>query len=467
MASIHGRQARRSGRVHKLHVPVALIDGGWHRDVLIAIADRTITVVAANTPPPADAERLAGIAVPGLANVHSHAFQRAMAGLAEGPSAGCGFAGWRHTLYRFLRRLRPEDVEAIAAWVYLEMLEAGFTSVGEFHYLHHDRDGTPYAEPAEMAGRIVAAAAATGIGLTLLPAFYAHGGCGGAPPQPGQERFLADLDGFHRLMEASAAHAARLPGTILGIAPHSLRAVEARELAVLVARWADGPIHIHAAEQAGEVEECLLWSGARPVAWLLDAMPVDQRWCLVHATHMTSEECARLAASGAIAGLCPITEANLGDGIFDAVRFLADGGGIGVGSDSNIRISAAEELRTLEYAQRLRDCKRNRLSARGASTGRHLFDAARLGGARALARASGSIAPGQAADILILDPAHPALLGRCGDQLLDAWIFAGGDGIVSEVFAAGRRVVAGGRHVDRASLGARFAVCLARLASEM
>jgi formiminoglutamate deiminase len=448
-----------------IHAPVALLEGGWHRDVLIAIAERTIATVTANTSPPPGAERLTGIAVPGIANVHSHAFQRAMAGLAEGLRGGDdGFLGWRRVLYRFLGLLTPDDVEAIAAWVYVEMLEAGFTSVGEFHYLHHDRNGAPFAEPAEMAGRLVQAAAASGIGLTLLPAFYAHGGCGGAPPQPGQERFLCDLDGFLALMEGSARHAARLPGTILGIAPHSLRAVAAGELAGLVARHADGPIHIHAAEQAAEVEECLAWSGARPVAWLLDNMPVDGRWCLVHATHMHAEESARLAASGAVAGLCPITEANLGDGIFEAVRFLEAGGRIAVGSDSNLRVSAIEELRMLEYGQRLRDRKRNRLAACGTSTGRRLFDAARHGGARALGRACGAIAPGQVADIVVLDAAHPALLGRSGDQVLDAWIFAGGDGVIGDVFVAGRRVVAGGRHSDRAAIGARFAACLARLA---
>src|SRR5581483_1747216 len=337
-------------------------------------------------------------------------FQRAMAGLVErrGPEDD-SFWTWREVMYRFLARMTPDDIEAVAAWAYVEMLEAGFTSVGEFHYLHNAPDGQRYADPAETAARIVAAAQASGIGLALLPCFYAHGGCGGAPAKPGQTRFLSDLDGYWRLLEASRRHLAHLPGSVLGIAPHSLRAVDAREMRALVERWSAGPIHIHAAEQTAEVAECVAWSCARPVEWLIDNMGIDQRWCLIHATHMTPEESLALARSGAVAGLCPITEANLGDGIFEAPPFLEAGGRFGIGTDSNVRISLAEELRTLEYGQRLRERKRNRLGPTGSSTGRHVYDMARSGGAQALGLDCGALVPGRRADILVLDDSHPAL----------------------------------------------------------
>lgn len=448
----------------EIHVAQALLEGGWARDVLIRIDGRTIAAVAPGSAPTAAAQRFAGVAVPGVANVHSHAFQRAMAGLVErrGPEDD-SFWTWREVMYRFLATMTPDDIEAVAAWAYVEMLESGFTTVGEFHYLHNAPDGAHYADPAETGGRIVAAAETSGIGLALLPSFYAHGGCGGRPPTPGQARFLFDLDGFSRLLESSRRHVARLAGATLGIAPHSLRAVAAPELRALVAQWSTGPIHIHAAEQAREVEECVAWSGARPVQWLLDNMAVDARWCLIHCTHMTPEESMRLAQSGAVAGLCPITEANLGDGIFEAPRFAAAGGRFAVGTDSNVRIALNEELRTLEYGQRLREQKRNRLGPVGASTGRHLFDSACRGGAQALGLASGSLAVGQAADIVILDATHPALVGRDGDQILDSWLFAAGDGAVRDVFAGGRHVVADARHARRAELRRRFTDAMRRL----
>jgi formiminoglutamate deiminase len=461
--------------VRQIHIPFALLASGWRRDVLITIEGRLIGAVAADVPAPPAAERLRGTALPGIANVHSHAFQRAMAGRIERRGhEDDDFWTWRQAMYHLLERLTPDDVEGIAAWGHVEMLEAGFTSVGEFHYLHHDRNGASYADPAEMAGRIVAAAQASGIGLTLLPSFYAHGGCGARPARPGQARFLTDLDGFCRLMETAARHVARLEGAILGVAPHSLRAVDAAALRRLTELFTAGPIHMHVAEQIGEVEECLAWSGARPVEWLLDNAPLDQRWCLVHCTHMTGRESTQLARSGAVAGLAPITEANLGDGIFAAPRFLRAGGRMAVGSDSNVRISLGEELRTLEYGQRLRDRKRNRLAPAGGSTGRFLCDLVRRGGAQALGSCiasrpastgspRGTIAPGQIADIVVLDDRHPALVGHAGDSILDAWVFAGGDGIIRDVFAAGRRVVSGGHHVNRDALRQRFATIVDRL----
>ena len=452
----------------ELHVARALLDTGWAEDVLITIDGAEITAVAAGVEAPASVERSSGIALPGAGNVHSHAFQRAMAGLAERRGdREDSFWTWREVMYRFLARMTPDDIEAVAAWLYVEMLEAGFTTIGEFHYLHNAPDGSRYADPAETAGRIVAAAAASGIGLTLLPCFYAHGGCGGQPPTEGQTRFLSDLDGFAKLMEGSRRHLTMLGRGTLGIAPHSLRAVTPAELTALLQQHPSGPVHIHAAEQMGEVEQCLAWSGARPVAWLLQNMPVDQRWCLIHCTHMTAEESRGLAASGAVAGLCPITEASLGDGIFEAPRFLEAGGRLGVGSDSNIRISLAEELRTLEYGQRLRDHKRNRLGRSGISTGRALFDHVRRGAVQALGLRAGGLGARAAADMVILDAAHPALAGRSGDTILDGWIFAAGDGVVRDVFAAGRRVVREGRHVAREALLARFTATMAALATDL
>ncbi len=441
----------------------ALLPEGWARNVRLTLKDGAIETLAADAAAEVGDHRV-GALVPGMPNLHSHAFQRGMAGLAERRGATAdSFWTWREVMYRFLARMSPEDVEAIAAWAYVEMLEAGFTAVGEFHYLHNAPDGTHYADPAEMAGRIAAAAEASGIGLALLPCFYAHGGCGGKATKPGQARFVSDIDGFWRLVEASRRHLARLDGAVLGIAPHSLRAVDAAELRALVDAWPVEPIHIHAAEQTGEVEECVAWSGARPVQWLLDNMAVDERWCLIHATHMTADESRVLARSGATAGLCPVTEANLGDGIFEAVRFLDAGGRIAVGSDSNVRIALPEELRTLEYGQRLRERKRNRLGPTAASTGRHLFDLARAGGAQALGLDSGALVAGKIADIVILDAQHPALASREGDAALDSWIFASGDGVVRDVFAGGRHVVADGRHVARERVLARFKVTMRRL----
>lgn len=447
------------------HLGQALTEEGWRRDVLVRVAGQTIAEVTVGSAVPHDAVRLKGIAIPGTANLHSHAFQRAMAGLVErrGPEDD-SFWTWRDVMYRFLAQMGPEEVEAVAAWLYVEMLEAGYTCVGEFHYLHHTPSGTPYSDIAEMGARIAAAAETTGIGLTLLPSFYAHGGCGGKAAKPGQKRFLCDLDQFAALMESSARHVAKVPGAKLGIAPHSLRAVAPDELTRLLETYASGPVHMHAAEQTGEVEECVAWSGARPVDWLLDNAGIDARWCLIHCTHMTAQESARLAASGAVAGLCPITEANLGDGIFDAPRFLDAGGRFGIGSDSNVRIALGEELRTMEYGQRLRDRKRNRLGPTGSSTGRHIFNGARQGGAQALAQETGALAVGKRADIVLLDDTHPVLAGRSGDAIIDAMVFGGGDGLVCDVIAGGRHVVADGRHVQREAIAARYRQTAVRLA---
>ena len=441
----------------------ALLPEGWADDVRVTLDRGVITGIEIGAVAGPKDERH-GVALPGMPNLHSHAFQRGMAGLAERRGASAdSFWTWREVMYRFLERMEPDDVEAVAAQLQVEMLEAGFTRVGEFHYLHHGIDGTPYAAPAEMAARIAAAAATSGIGLTLLPVFYAHGGFGGQAPNPGQRRFLSDLDSFARLVEASRTVVAELPDAVLGIAPHSLRAVTEAELAAILPLAGDGPIHIHVAEQVAEVEACLGWSGARPVAWLLEHAPVDRRWCLVHATHMTDAEAAAMARSGAVAGLCPITEANLGDGTFNALPYLAAGGAYGVGSDSNVQIDLGGELRQLEYSQRLLHRARNVLAtAARPATGRALFEAAIAGGAQALGISAG-LGVGAAADIVSLDAAHPALVGSSGDALLDSLVFAGGSSTIHTVWRAGRPVVRDGRHVARDGVRARFVDTMRRL----
>ena len=444
----------------------ALLPTGWARGVRITTRGGNIERVATDTPAqPAD-ERHA-IALPGLPNVHSHAFQRGLAGLTERRGAGeDSFWSWRELMYQFVGRIGPEELEAISALCFAEMLEAGFTHVGEFHYLHHERDGTPFADPGELAGRIVAAAAHTGIGLTLLPVFYAHGGFGGAAPGPRQRRFVSDCDGFARILEACRRAVRPLAGARVGVAPHSLRAVTPDELAAVVELARQEVIHIHIAEQTREVEECLAWSGRRPIEWLLEAQSVGERWCLVHATHATQSELTGIAARGAVVGLCPITESSLGDGIFPAARFCALRGRIGVGSDSNIMPDAAGELRTLEYSQRLAQHSRNVLAGSAdASTGRSLLEAALAGGWQALQGAQGvpGLAAGSPLDLITLAPGHPSLLERQGDELIDSWIFAAGRAAIDCVWRSGEQVVSGGRHRDRDGLVARYAQALRRM----
>lgn len=434
----------------------ALLPQGWTDSVRLRLEDGRIAgIETAAQPNPAD-ERHA-IGMPGLCNVHSHSFQRGMAGLAEmrGPRHD-NFWTWREVMYRFVDRLHPAQIGAITAQAYVEMLERGFTRVGEFHYLHHDISGEPYANLAETAECIVAAAAATGIGLTLLPVFYAHSNFGGARPTAGQRRFINTPERFAVLLESSRKAVAALPDAQLGIAPHSLRAVTPDELNAILA-LADGcPIHIHAAEQMKEVDDCRAWSEKRPVQWLLDNTAIDGTWCIIHATHLTPAEASRLAKSRAVAGLCPITEANLGDGIFCTQDYLSCGGQIAVGTDSNVQIDAAAELRTLEYAQRLISRTRNVLACReGESVGRRLFEATLSGGAQALGQAGTGLRQGGPADVVSLDANDPRLIARKEDAILDSWIFANAE--VDCVWRAGRKVVEGGRHIARDSVVAAYA----------
>ncbi|MCT7662446.1 formimidoylglutamate deiminase [Shinella kummerowiae] len=445
MATIHARQA--------------LLAGGWAKDVRIGVETGRIVRLEAGVAAAAGDERHDTI-VAGMPNLHSHAFQRGMAGLAEtrGPGSD-SFWSWRNVMYRFAFSMTPDDVEAVAAQLYVEMLEAGFTRVGEFHYLHHDKDGGHYADIAEMAVRIASAASETGIALTLLPVFYAHAGFGGTAPGEGQRRFINDRDSYATLLERCRALTDTLPDGITGVAPHSLRAVTPDELTSVVAMAGDKPIHIHIAEQVKEVEDSIAWSGRRPVEWLLDNQTVDGRWCFIHATHMTDAETRGMAEAGAIAGLCPITEANLGDGTFPA-EFFAAGGRFGVGSDSNVLIGLPDELRQLEYSERLAHRARNVLAAPGGSTGRALFDGAVVGGAAALGVEAG-LAAGRAADFVSVKTRHG--LDLAGDMLLDGWIFANG-AEVDCVWVNGRKQVEGGRHVARAAVGQRFTSTMRALA---
>lgn len=438
----------------------ALLADGWADRVRLKLDDARIASVETGVDPhPADERHFA--ALPGLPNLHSHAFQRAMAGLTEIRGASDDdFWSWRELMYRFVARIGPEQCEAIAALAYAEMLESGFTRVGEFHYLHHAPDGSRYADVAELSGRIAAAAEISGIGLTLLPVFYAHGGFGGQAPAAAQARFINNVDGFADLVDRAGATLQH--DGVIGIAPHSLRAVTPDELGALLPVANGGPVHIHIAEQVKEVEDCIAWSGRPPVRWLLDAAPVDARWTLVHATHVDGQEVADIVARGAVAGLCPITEANLGDGLFPVGGFLDRNGAIGVGSDSNVRIDAAEELRLLEYGQRLTLRGRNQLASTArSSTGARLFDAAVRGGGQSLGAETG-LATGRPADIVSLDRSDPAFEGRRGDALIDSWIFASRRPIDC-VWRGGVKQVEGGRHRHRDAIEARYRVALREL----
>ena len=448
----------------RLFLETALLPGGWAGAVALDVAAGEITHVQAGADP-AGRERIPGITLPGLPNLHSHTFQRAMAGLAETRgTADDSFWTWRDVMYGFLERLSPEDVQAVAALAMMEMLEAGFTSVAEFHYLHHDPAGHRYANPAELCTRIAAAASETGIGLTLLPVLYSHGGFGGAPANAGQRRFVNDADGYARLLERAAIAIAGLDDAVLGVAPHSLRAVTPDALRGLLASAQGGPVHIHVAEQTREVADCLAWCGARPVAWLLANAPVGPRWCLIHATHMEPSEVQAVAASGAVVGLCPITEASLGDGVFEGAAYLACGGAFGVGTDSNVQITAPGELRQLEYSQRLTLRARNVMArGAGASTGRSLYDAALAGGAQASGRRVGRLASGCRADLVTLDAGHPDLACVTGDRWLDAYVFTAGRRAIHTVIAGGVTVVSAGRHRLRDGIARRYRAALTRL----
>ena len=402
-----------------IHFQHALLPRGWARDIRITVGDdgRIRDVLPAAAPQPGDDCHEVGI--PGIPNAHSHAFQLAMCGLSEQVPAGApdSFWGWREAMYAFLRRLGPDDLTAVATLAYARMLESGFTHVAEFHYLHHAPDGRAYGDAAAMSQALLEAAHRTGIGITLLPVHYACSDFGGQPPLESQQRFVTDPHAYLDLRQRVQALTAAVPGAVTGTALHSLRAVTPEGMRTVLADAGDGPVHIHVAEQEREVTACVAWSGARPVQWLLDNAALDRRWCLVHATHVDEAERTALAAAGAVVGLCPVTEANLGDGLFPAIAFASEGGRYAVGSDSNVAIGAGDELRLLEYGQRLLARRRNCMGGASscASPGRAMLEQAALGGAGACGIDAGRIAPGARADLVALDAAHPALALNAGD----------------------------------------------------
>jgi len=421
--------------VEKYFARDALLPDGWARDVTLSVEGGDIVAV---TPEKSNGRPLAGPVLPGMANLHSHAFQRAMAGLTEvRASPDDDFWSWRELMYRFVERITPGQAQAIALFLYIELLRHGYTAVAEFHYVHH---------PSGMLERHLEAARAAGIAITLMPSVYSWSGFGSRPLQERQRRFASDaasvleeFDGFKRCATEDLK---------AGVSPHSLRAVDPGALKELVAALpADAPIHIHAAEQTREVDECIAALGKRPVEWLLDNFDINKRWCLVHATHMTAEETKALAASGAVAGLCPTTEGNLGDGIFPLVQYRAAGGCYGIGGDSHVSRNPAEELRFLEYLQRVSVRRRNLATSRKtAAVGTTLWLEAAAGGAQALGRRMGRLAPGMRADLVVLDSDHPDLAGRGGDALANALVFSGATDLVRDVMVAGRWVVRQRRH---------------------
>ena len=444
------------------HAEEALLPDGWASGVRIEVDERG-DIAAVTTGATAEgAERLAGPVLPGMASLHSHAFQRAMAGLAEiRGAADDDFWSWRELMYQFVGRLTPPQVSAIARFVYIEMLKSGYTAVGEFHYVHNDGDGQRYANVAEMSLAHVAAAREAGLAITMLPVLYTYGNFGGAALGARQQRFRTDPDAILSIVQAVRSSSAGNPDVGAGVAPHSLRAVDLDGLQDLLAGLAEidpqAPVHIHAAEQMREVEDSLAYSGQRPVEWMLEHLPVDRRWCLVHATHLTEAETRSLAMSGAVAGLCPTTEGNLGDGIFPLPKFRAEGGRFGIGCDSHVSRNPFEELRLLEYVQRLVLRRRNVTSGRiSAAIGTTLWLEAAAGGAQALGRKMGAIAPGHRADLVVLDGARPDLAGRSGDRIANAAVFSGSEALVRDVMVGGRWQVRSGAHSQEAEASANY-----------
>lgn len=438
----------------------ALLPSGWHENIRVEIQGGKIANLQHKAmPQPGDA----GVhtLVPAMPNLHSHTFQRAMAGMTEtrGDSAD-SFWTWRTLMYRFLDHLTPDDVQSIAAFAFMEMLEQGFGACAEFHYLHHGQNGVAYANSAELSARIIAASAQTGLGLTLLPVLYTYAGLDQKPLSGGQLRFGNSLDTYLKLH----ADAARIittnlgPDSNIGVAPHSLRAVSATDLKTLSDAFSNSPTHIHVAEQNKEVEDVIAATGQRPVEWLLQNCAVNQNWCLVHATQMTANETLALAKSGAVAGLCPITEANLGDGIFNGRTFIEAGGKFGVGTDSNIRISVTGELSTLEYSQRLRDKQRNVLFS-----GEKIYVQACAGGAQALQRRCGTIEVGHWADLTAINAEHCQLAGLESEQLIDGWVFASTQQLITDVWSAGRHCVKDGEHIASSEIKSAYRKTQARL----
>lgn len=439
----------------------ALLPGGWADDVRVSVNGAGWITAVEPDARPRGAEHVAGVAVPGVPNAHSHAFQRALAGLAEfGSSRDSSFWTWRRRMYDFLARLDPDSVEAIAAQLFVELLEQGFTSVVEFHYLRNQPSGDAYDDPVETARRILAAAESTGMGVTLLPTLYRTSDFGRVPAAEAQRRFVSTVEELIGDIAVLSADVQTRGGRI-GLALHSLRAVPPEALAVAVeaarAMDVEMPIHIHVAEQVREVEECFAWCGSAPITWLLDHAPVDERWCLVHATHATDAELERVAGVGASVVLCPTTEANLGDGLFPFTTYRDAGGVWAIGTDAHVGRSPAGELRMLEYGLRIERRRRNvAVGPHARSTGRFLLDRAWSGGAAASGRRVGRIAEFVRADIVVLDADDPVLVGRGADEVLDSWVFSGERTPVRHVMVSGRWVVRDGAHRARDEIARRY-----------
>jgi formimidoylglutamate deiminase len=447
--------------VPTIFAETALLPDGWARNVAIGIgADGTITGVRTGASGEG-LQRVKGPLIPGMINLHSHAFQRAMAGMTEvALDPNDSFWSWRELMYRLVGRLQPDQVGAIAAYLYIEMLKSGYTSVAEFHYVHHDLDGRPYADPTEMSSCLLNAAEATGMRMTLLPVMYAHGGFGGQAPSAAQRRFINDPEAYLGLLDRLEKHATGRHA--LGVAFHSLRAVTPEEITAVLQGMKPGrPVHIHIAEQQKEVDDCMAWGGKRPIDFLYDTWDVNQDWCLVHATHADEREVKRMAESGVVVGLCPTTEANLGDGIFPAVAYTEAGGRWGIGSDSHVSVTVLEELRWLEYGQRLKHERRNRLhGGKQANVAGYLYPAALEGGAQALGQKVGQIAPGSGADFVVLDGRDPLVANSHGDDILSRWLFAGTRSVIRDVMVAGDWVIQDSRHPDEIEAGRAFAAVI-------
>ncbi|MGB0783759.1 MAG: formimidoylglutamate deiminase [Marinomonas sp.] len=435
-------------KVQYYFVERALLSTGWAHNVLFSVKDGQFHSFAAGSAPTAESHILSGPVLPTLANVHSHAFQRVMAGAAEvSLNPNDSFWSWRDLMYKIVQKLTPDDAHIIAKQLYIDMLKAGYTQVGEFHYLHHGVGGKHYGQLGEMSNQIIAAADESGMGLTLLPVLYSHSGFGGQAPNAGQARFINSTDSYLALHQACDNVLANHPRHKLGICFHSLRAVTKSQIeTVLSALKKHVPIHIHIAEQQKEVQDSLAFSGQRPVEWLHNEIGLNERWCLVHATHLTDTERQAIAKSQAVAGLCPTTEANLGDGIFPGVAFEQENGRWGIGSDSHVSLSIVEELRTYEYGQRLRDQQRNRLYRPDqASVGDNLYQQALLGGNQACDVSLG-LAEGNRADFMVLDESHPFIAASEAKDLLNRWLFATNENLVKDVFVAGNHTIENFRH---------------------
>ena len=448
----------------------ALLSDGWAHNVRLDVdAAGMLTAVT----PDNDAQGclpLSGPVVPGMPNLHSHAFQRVMAGLAEvAGDPQDSFWTWRDLMYRMVQRLTPEQVGVIARQLYIEMLKGGYTQVAEFHYLHNDISGQTYADHGEMTAHLSEAASQTGIGLTMLPVLYSYAGFGAQPAQAGQKRFIQDTGSYLKQQEIIRK---QLSGKSLqnqGLCFHSLRAVTLEQMQqVLQSADKNLPVHIHIAEQQKEVNDCLGWSGQRPISWLYDNLDIDSRWCLIHATHADRFELASMANSGAVAWLCLTTEANLGDGIFPGVDYLAQSGRWGIGSDSHVSLNVVEELRWFEYGQRLRDQRRNRLTTSAQnSVGDVLYTQALQGGAQACGAAIGQLSAGYRADWLVLDGQDPYLAAAKNSELLNRWLFAGNTGQIRDVYVGGIARIVNGQHEQQQAAAADFLALLRQLAGDV